>query len=201
MTVDTRYSGLRVRSRYSRRATIDALGRSGSRPGHQATPPAVTGGTTGSAANVMSSSAGRPTCSMNSASRLGSAISNRLSDAPCATTAARIGAASAVRSSSSSAPFASRRTASTPGRSVAEHRHLRGGQRHLSQDHDLVAAQQQGRHVRDVGRRELVQPLGAQDLGAVAPEGVADGGDDQDRSSRALVRGGGGASSVVNDQL
>ena len=85
--VEARKSGLRTRSRYSRRATIAAFGKSGSRSPIR---PRLRPGATTSrprAPGVAISSAGRPTCSMNSASRLGSATSNRVTERPRARTA------------------------------------------------------------------------------------------------------------------
>ena len=72
--------------------------------GHQATPPAWSDGVAASGASVADSSAGRPTCSMNSASRLGSTTSKRVTDRPRARTAARTAAGSAPGDSSSSLP-------------------------------------------------------------------------------------------------
>ena len=57
---------------------------------------------------------------MKSASRLGSATSNRRMDAPWASTAARIESGSVPGRSSSSEPSASLRTASTPGRVLTQ---------------------------------------------------------------------------------
>ena len=54
---------------------------------HQATPPAWSDDVATSGARVADSSAGRPTCSMNSASRLGSTTSNRVTERPRARTA------------------------------------------------------------------------------------------------------------------
>ena len=59
------------------------------------------------------------------------------------------------------------------------------GQRGLREQHDLMAGQvgrcNQGRRV---GDGELVEPLGAQDLGVVAAERVVAVGDHQDRPFR-----------------
>ena len=108
--VETTKNGLRTRSRYSRLATIAAFGSSGSRVLMARVGPS--GGSAGvvergvAAAVEASRSprrrAGRR-CSMNSASRLGSATSKRETAAPRRTTAARIALGSAVGCSSSSA--------------------------------------------------------------------------------------------------
>ena len=97
--VEATKNGLRTRSRYSRRATIAAFGRSGSLSdigrrrrssreprGAAAAPLASTSAPTG----ALGSSGGRPTSSTKMASSDGSATSNRVTAAPRATTAARI---------------------------------------------------------------------------------------------------------------
>ena len=122
-TVETTKSGLRTRSRYSRRATIPAFGSSGSRP-LDGRPP-IMRARRGSRLARLGLGGGlrrwgldvgrRPTCSMNSASRLGSATSKRVTAAPRPTIAARIDGGSASRSSSSSTWSARGWMASTPG--------------------------------------------------------------------------------------
>ena len=71
---------------------------------------------------------------------------------------------------------------------VAEHLRLGGGERLVAEDRHVVGVEHRRRNVREIGRGEFVQPLGAKDLGVVAAERVGGAGDHQDRAAGALVR-------------
>ena len=73
------------------------------------------------------------------------------------------------------------------GDPACESRHLRARERRLAEDDDVVVREQRRVECRYVRRRIGVQSFGLKNLGQVARELVARGGDDQDRAARRRV--------------